>query len=244
MKILIIVFLISPLSVLAKTNTEALSKKVIELRKEVELLNDEYKTEREKVLSELKALSIQKAELASNIRNEEIRKKQLDDKTEKMKKEISESSIESDALKPVLLTTMDEMKKWIQASLPFKQSQRLASIEQLRERIQKTEVSVIKAANELWSLIEDEKRLARETSLHRQSIPINGKLHLAEVVKVGMLYLYFKTESGDVGMAVRQKDEWTYKPFKNETQQTQTLAFFQSLKKQIRQGFFEVPTKI
>ncbi len=244
MRFFLISIIFLPTVGFAGVDNQALSKKVIELRQEVELLNDEYKTEREKVLSELKALSIQKAELASNIRNEEIRKKQLVEKIGKLKKEIGESSIESKALQPVLMNTIEDLELWIQSSLPFKQKQRLESLSQLRQRITKNEVSVIRAANELWSLIEDEKRLARETSLHKQSIPINGKLYLAEVVKVGMLFLYFKTENDDVGMAIRNGDTWSYTAFKNETKQTQTLAFFQSLKKQIRQGFFTIPTEI
>ncbi len=230
--------------VFAKPDTQSLSKKVIELRKEVELLNDEYKTEREKVLSELKALSIQKAELASNIRNEEIRRKQLVDKVAKLKKEINDSSIESDELSPVITQTISELKIWVKSSLPFKQKERLDSLQALEQRLEKKEVSVIKAANELWALIEDEKRLAQETSVHKQSIPIGEKMHLAEVVKVGMMFLYFKAENGQLGMAQKEAETWVYKPFQNQEKQKQTLAFFESLKKQIRQGYFELPTEI
>jgi uncharacterized protein YlxW (UPF0749 family) len=244
MRVFFTVLMSVPLVTFAKVDTQVLSKKVIELRQEVELLNDEYKTEREKVLSELKALSIQKAELAANIRNEEIRKKQLDDKVAQLKKELGASSIESEALEPVLQRTLQDLEKWVQQSLPFKQKERLASLDQLRQRLAKREVSPVKGANELWALIEDEKRLARETSLHKQSLPINGQLHLAEVVKLGMLFLYFKTEQGDVGMAVSEQGQWTYKIFQQASQQKQTLAFFQSLKKQIRQGFFQIPTQI
>ena len=105
-------------------------------------------------------------------------------------------------------------------------------------------MSAVKAANQLWSLIEDEKRLARETSMHRQSVPMNGKMHLAEVVKVGMLFLYFKAENGELGMAHKQGESWIYQTFKEQEKKKQTLAFFQSLKKQIRQGYFEIPTEI
>lgn len=242
-KVITILLLFLPTSIYA--NTKVLSQKVIELRKEVELLNDEYKTEREKVLNELKALSIQKAELASNIRNEEIRKKQLDEKIGKLKKEIGQSSIESKELEPVVLKTLGDMKIWVEASLPFKKKERLGSLDQLRQRIEKKEVSMIKAANELWSLIEDEKRLARETSIHKQSISINGKIYLAEVIKVGMLLLYFKSENGNTGLAQKSVDgTWIYKSFENEDSQVQALAFFQSLKKQIRQGYFEIPTAL
>ena len=244
MFVLISLLLVATQSLYANTNTKALSTKVIELRKEVELLNDEYKTEREKVLNELKSLSIQKAELASNIRNEEIRKKQLIEKIDKLKKDIGQSSIESKELEPVIEKTLAELEAWVEGSLPFKQSERLATIKTLKDRIAKKEVSIIKAANQLFALIEDEKRLGRETSLHRQTIPVNGKMQLAEVVKVGMLLMYFKTEKGDVGLVTKGSQGWVYSPFVSEAKQTQTIAFFESLKKQIRQGYFELPTSI
>ena len=243
-KIILVAILISSFEVFAKVNTQALSAKVIELRKEVELLNDEYKTEREKVLNELKALSIQKAELASNIRNEEIRRDQLDEKIGKLKKEISQSSIESKELTPILVSGMTSLKEYVEGSLPFKKKERLESISKLEERLNKKEISATKAANQLWAMIEDEKRLARETSLHKQTIPIGEKMHLAEVVKVGMLFLYFKTDAGKVGLAQQENNEWIYKTFTDEEKQRQTLAFMESLKKQIRTGYFAVPTEI
>ncbi len=231
-------------TLLASSNTQELSAKVIELRKEVELLNDEYKTEREKVLSEIKALSVQKAELASNIRNEEIRKKQFNDKITQLRKEIETSSVESDDLDPVVQKALTELESWISKSLPFKRQERLDSVATLRKRLEKKEITLMKAANQIWALIEDEKRLARETSLHKQTIPLNGEMHLSEVVKVGMMFLYFKTDRGEIGMAVNEGGEWVYKTFESESKQSKTVAFFESLKKQIRQGSFEIPTEI
>ena len=231
-------------TLLASPNTQKLSAKVIELRKEVELFNDEYKTEREKVLSEIKSLSVQKAELASNIRNEEIRKKQFEDKISQLRKEIEGSSVESKDLDPVVGKALDDLEAWISKSLPFKKQERLDSVATLRKRLEKNEITPMKAANQIWALVEDEKRLARETSLHKQTIPIDGEMHLSEVVKVGMNFLYFKTDQGAVGMAVRENEGWTYKTFKQEQKQSKTVAFFESLKKQIRQGYFEIPTEI
>ena len=45
-------------------------------------------------------------------------------------------------------------------------------------------------------------------------------------------------------MAQKQGDQWSYLVFKNEDKQRQTLALFESMKKQIRQGYFEIPTEI
>ena len=93
-------------------------------------------------------------------------------------------------------------------------------------------------------MIEDERRLARETTIHKQTISINGKMNLAEVVKVGMLFLYFKSDDGKVGMAKKTGDQWNFQTFENEDQKTKTIAFLQSIKKQIRQGYFALPTEL
>lgn len=223
---------------------QTLATKVIELRKEVEILNDEYKTEREKVLSDLKALSVQKAELAANVRNEEIRKEQMSAKIVKYKKEMEETSLENDKLQPLLLKTIEGLKSNINNSLPFKQGERVEAVTAIEERIKNKEISAINATNQIWALIEDEKRLARETSLHKQTITLDDKTQLAEVAKVGMLFLYFKTDNGQVGIATRANDQWNYQAFADGAQKKQVVAFFESFKKQIRQGYFEIPTSI
>lgn len=240
----ILFILVSAGNLWSATDTQALATKVIELRKEVEILNDEYKTEREKVLSDLKSLSVQKAELAANIRNEESRRDQMSGKIAKYKGEMQKTSLESDKLQPVLLTTIEGLKQHINGSLPFKKGERLEAITGIEERIKSKEISPTAAANQLWALIEDEKRLSRETSLHKQTITLNDKIQLAEVAKVGMLFLYFKTDGAEVGVAQKENDQWTYKSFSDAAQQKQVLAFFESFKKQIRQGYFEIPTSI
>lgn len=224
-------------------DTKLLSEKVIKLRQEVELLNDEYKTEREKVLNKMKALSIQNAELSSNIRNEQLRKEQLQEKIGQLKKEMDENSVESGELELILTETIGKLRSYIETSLPFKKQERIESVNKLSERLLKKEVSVTKGANLLWAMIEDERRLAGETSLHKQTIPMNGKMQLAEVIKVGMLFLYFKTEAGEVGLAQKKQGQWVYKTFHDQKKEEQTLAFMDSLKKQIRQGYFEIPTQ-
>lgn len=234
--------LIAPL--IATPTSEKLASKVIELRKEVELLNNEYKTEREKVLNELKTLSIQKAELASNIRNEEIRKKQLDDKLEQLKKDMGETNVISEELRPIVSQRLAELKTYVEGSLPFKKKERLQSITELEKKLERKEISAIKAANQLWAMVEDENRLARETSLHKQSIPIGSQLQLAEVAKVGMSFLYFKAENGSLGMVKKENDQWVYKVFQSVDKQQQAMLFFESLKKNIRQGYFELPTTL
>jgi hypothetical protein len=240
----IILVLLNTWSLFAATNTKELSTQVIELRQQVELLNDEYKTEREKVINELKALSIQKAELSANVRAEKIRQEQLSEKLSHFKKEIEKNSFENEKLLPILQKNMTEIRSYISQSLPFKQSERLETLNGLEDRINKKEVSPTKAANLLWAMIEDENRLAKDISIHKQTISLGENRVLAEVAKVGMLFLYFKTENDQLGMAVKEADGWVFKTFQNKEDRVLALTLMESLKKQIRQGYFAVPTAI
>ncbi|MCB0379279.1 MAG: DUF3450 family protein [Bdellovibrionales bacterium] len=228
----------------ASENQEKLAQKVIELRQEVELLNDEYKSEREKILNELKALSVQKAELESNLRSEDVRSQQLAKRRLELKNEIEKDAVRSKTLEPLVAKTLGELRQYVESSLPFQKEQRLESLDQLQQKIDKKEITATRAASQLWSLIEDERRLARETTLNKQTIEIQGQRSLAQVAKLGMLFLYFQTDDGQVGMAKRRNNEWVFEAFSDQNQKTQTIAFLESLKKQIRQGYFSLPVEI
>ena len=224
---------------------EDMAKKVIELRQEVELLNEEYKSEREIVVNQLKALSVQKAELESNIRSEKNRKKQLDNKIKSLKNELGENLVTSSTLIPTIQLGIEKLRQWIQSSIPLKTHERLAVLDQLERKLKSKEISPIKAANQLWTSFEDERRLAKETNLYKETIQVDGKMKLATIAKVGALFVYFKTDDGQLGMARKYQNEWQYVPFSNNNDESdQTLVFFDSLKKQMRQGFFTLPTAI
>ena len=243
MKAFFITLILCP-NLWAADGTEKWAKKIIELRSEVELLNEDYKSQKERAQNQLKSLALQKAELESNLRSEKIKNRQLNDKWKQMKDSLKGESIENQSLLPLLEEAMGQMKAYIESSLPFKTKERLLGVKDLKKRLDQGEITAVKASNQLWALIEDEKRLARETSLHKQTIPLSGAMKLAEVAKVGMQFLYFRTDDQDYGMAQYIDGEWRFIAFRDEAKKQQALVFMDSLKKQIRQGYFDLPTEI
>ena len=225
-------------------NIKVLSEKVVKMRSEVELLNDEYKIEKEKVSSDLKILNLQNAEVETKLREEEIRNKQVSAKLSQLKNQLSEGLQQETELAPVLGQHFSNLKTYIENSIPFKHDERLAAVEQLERRYELREISAVKATNLLWSLYDDEKRLARETSLHRQTIDIEGTRQLADIAKVGMKYLYFKTELGQTGLIKMENGKWKYSYFSEARPRMQVEELFAGLKKQIRVGFYHLPTDI
>ena len=95
--------------------------------------------------------------------------------------------------------------------------------------------------NRLWSFYEDELRLTRENALYSQIIPLEGDRVLADVAKLGTVALYFQTRDERVGQAVRNGNNWQFIAIEDRADQQQIEVLFDSLQKQIRTGYFELP---
>ena len=175
---LIIFSLLFGAQALGVQDVEPMAKKVIELRQEVELLNEDYKSRREEIVNKLKALTVQKAELESNIRSENVRKKQLNEKIGGLKSQINEDTVISNEIVETFKKGIEQLRASINGSLPFKKNERLQALNDLENKIKAKEISAIRAANVLWTLFEDERRLARETNLFKQTIEVDGKMLL------------------------------------------------------------------
>lgn len=225
-------------------STSELAEQVIETRQNVETLNEQYETEKEKIYNDLKTIGVKKAELEANIQTDRLRNQQIANKISSIKQSIKETSAFSEDLMPLYEKYSENLKKHIEASLPFKKTERLESLNRLNEKVKQEEVSLSKALTQLWSMVEDEKRMARENSLEKQIITINGKEQLAQVARLGMMMMYFTTENGEVGQVVKNNNQWKFKAYTQSQDKEQVKELILALKKQIRTGYFEVPANI
>src|SRR5690606_29294078 len=88
---------------------------------------------------------------------------------------------------------------------------------------------------------EDEFRLTRENGLFSQTISLGRERVLADVVRLGSMALYFRTQDGRVGLAQRAADGWRFVVEDDAADRARIDALFDALRKQIRQGWFELP---
>ena len=93
----------------------------------------------------------------------------------------------------------------------------------------------------MWAFYEDEFRLTRENGIHAQTISLEGAEVLADVAKVGSMMLFFRTADGRMGAARKAGAEWRFEVASDEADRQRIAAWFDSLTKQIRQGWFELP---
>lgn len=225
----------------AQTGTDDLSQGLIRLRGEVEQLNSELELLREEQRSTLAALGAQRAELSASSERQQLAVREARQKLETIVQQQAESGVAGDVLKPVLLSALDALANQVRSGLPFKTEERLGELQQFRSQIENGTLPPQRAVNRLWAFYEDEFRLTRENALHAQTIAIGDERILADVARLGAMALYFEAPDGRLGQARREGDGWRFVVNEDATQQKQIAALFDSLRKQIRQGYFELP---
>ena len=221
-----------------------LTQKLITLRGEVEDLNTELLLQREERKQTMAALLAQRSEMEARLKRAEINQQKLR-KTLKRNLEIAETA-GNDATRtvPVLISAIASLEEKIKSRLPFKIEERLADLKEIRSQITSATLSPPRAANRLWAFFEDEIRLNREIGLYRQTISLNGERVLADVARLGMVMLYFRTPDEKYGMARREEKDWQYQLVTAPSGKKQIALLFESLEKQIRSGLFELPNPI
>lgn len=212
------------------------------LRAEVEELATEVSLAKEDLRARLRSIDTRIAEAESEIRREEVRLTQLEGDAERTRQLISAQGASADVLGPAVRDGLASMRAVVGTGLPYRTEERLAALDELEAGLDAGTLSAEDAAARLWGLAEDELRLTKENGLDKQVITLDGEELLVRVARLGMVALYFQTEDGRVGKAVRGADgSWSWLTLSGAEEQAQLYDLFDALDKGIRVGWFELP---
>ena len=124
-------------------------------------------------------------------------------------------------------------------------AERIKAINDLENNIANQLIDPNKAVNQAWSLIEDEIRLSKENGIYQQTILLDRENVLVDIAKLGTVFLFFQTRDNRGGIARRSADgDWKFETVDNTDDIERIKNLFDSLKKQIRQGYFELPNPL
>lgn len=228
---------------LAEGDLTELAQELIRLRGEVESLHDQFETDKRQHTDRMRSLAQRRLELESEVQRKELDIKKLQQATARSRQERERASTQATALSPVVRSTVDRLTQHVEGTLPFKRDDRLAELAGIEKKLEKGDLSAPRAMNTLWTYVEDELRLARENGAFSQVIELDGKEQLADVVRLGMVMLFFSTNDGRVGFAEKKGDAWVYTSVDGEDAK-RIQGLFASFEKNVRTGFFEVPYAI
>lgn len=221
-----------------------LGRRLAGLRGEVEELSAELSRKDNDLRDQVRSLARQKSDLELELQKEQVRLQKTQVAIAQKKKVIATEKEGDESMKPLYQKTLAELRGYVNRSLPFRRGERLAELDKIDDQLGSGLLTPPRALSRLWTFTEDELRLTRESGMYRQAIELDGEEVLADVVRVGMVMLFFKTGDGAVGYAARKGDAWEYRRLEGRDDQRLVTDLFESLKKQIRVGFFELPNAL
>lgn len=220
---------------------DALADELVRLRGEVESLNTELNRIEEQHRAEMNQLSAQRGDLEATRRREDLRIRQLERDLQENRERADQAGVAGEALVPVVEGAIDDLRRQIHAGLPFKTGERLEALDEIAAGLESGSIEPPRAVNRLWRFYEDELRLTRENALHSQIIPLGGDRVLADVARLGAVAMYFETRDGRIGQLERNGEDWRFAVLEDRRARQQVADLFDSLKKQIRTGYFTLP---
>ncbi|WP_256203606.1 DUF3450 domain-containing protein [Nitrosomonas sp. Nm58] len=227
------------------SSLENLAKALAKIRGEVETLQTQLDTEKEKHGSKISALNSQLVDLSVEERRQKVSIEKLQHSIEKMNKDAKQAEQSGKKLEPVLMEILNDYKRHLETGFPFKMEDRIKVINDLENNIVNQLIDPNKAVNQAWSLIEDEIRLSKENGIYQQTILLDGEKVLVDIAKLGTVFLFFQTRDSRVGMAKKLTNSgWKFETAGDTSDIERITKLFDSLKKQIRQGYFELPNPL
>lgn len=222
---------------------DALAKKLVALRSDVEALQAELDELKSAHTARMRSLAAQRSELEVSQRREELKVKRLKRGLANAREQARRAGAYDDELRPVLEQALAATRSYIKTSLPFQAPERLVELKEIETQYRTQVLPGSKALARLWAFYEDEIRLASENGMHRQVVNVGNEEFLADVIRLGMVMLFFRTDT-DVGYAVSESGRWTYRTATSSADQAQIRTLFESFDKQIRTGYFELPNAL
>lgn len=223
--------------------TDKLVNEIIELRGQVDKLDSRLQQMKDEHKNRMSSLSREQGQLESEKERQQMQLKKLERQVAEEKEKLAEAGVGNEALKPVIADGIANLRDYVRTALPFKRAERLNALDEMENQLKGGSLPPPRVANRLWSFVADEIRLTEETGLYRQSITIDGGDKLVDVARLGMMHLYFRTDDGQAGFAVKENDSWQYR-YARGANKDRINNLLSSLRKQVRTGYFELPNPV
>lgn len=226
---------------LAADVVDSRAAELAKLRREVETLSSDLVLRKEDLRARLRAIEAQKMEVEVQVRREELRLAQIQGEAASRQAEIAAHAGRSETLGPGVSASIQTVRAGVVAGLPFRLADRLAELDALDAQLREHRIRPEAAAARLWAFCEDELRLGRENGLDRQIVRLDGQDVLADVARLGMVALYFHTDGGQSGAAVREDGAWSWRLYPGRDEQKAVESLFEKLRHGVRNGSFSLP---
>jgi hypothetical protein len=228
----------------AQDPADTLAGRLVQMRGQVDELQSELNLKREEHKNRMTYLTAQLTEMEANRDREALRIQQLEQELDRIRQQVAAAGATSESLAPLMQDSLAALRSQVQGGFPFKVGERLAALDEIESQLGGGVITAQRAFNRIWAFIEDEIRISRENAIYSQSIQLDGDNVLVDVAKLGNAMMYFRTRDLAYGRAVETPAGWRFETFDSAADQERAARLFDSLRKQIRQGYFQLPNAL
>lgn len=216
------------------------AEELAKLRAEVEGLSEQLSADKDDARGKLRAIEAQKVELEVQVRRQELRLERLLDEEQKQRDLLAEADGGGGDLDATVFSAIADLRAHVAGGLPFKKEQRLSALDELKGKLGDGALTAEQTAARVWAFAEDERRLTRENNLDRQVVALGGEEVLVDVLRIGMVAMYWRAPDGTVGHTSREGSNWAYSPATGSDADA-IEGLFDAMGKGIRTGWFSLP---
>ena len=199
---------------MANANYDEQIVKLSELRQKVENLSIKRQSDQKQKNLELESLMGRKAELEQLLSRERL-KNQIAINKNNLNQKMGQVQKQNQNDQRWIKKWIEELKQYVQVGLPYQQEKRLKSVDLISQRLESQESHEV-LVQDLWKLTENELELTRTNTFELGSLKISDDEETAEIVKLGMLKLFFKTAKGKRGFAKLENNQWSLQVLDDE----------------------------
>ncbi len=217
-----------------------LSQQLIPLRSRMEKQAQELESTQQAYDQQIQALQAQALELNQNLAKEKLKSKILYEKTKRIVSFTNQGPKGSNEDQKFVSLWIGDLKTWVDESLPFQRQLRFAKLEELQARLIKKE-PLEPLVWDLWNFTSQELKNTKGFSNEVTEITLDGKLVTAEVAKLGMVHMYFKTTDQTTGYSQKSKQGWIFKIAQNDSEKKAIDHVLSSSRMKIFKNVYELP---
>lgn len=242
--LLLAVMVTSPTT--AQSRLARWADELAKLRVEVEALDTQLRTERTQGLTQLRSLTRRKGALQLEQDRVGIRQTTARRSLAEVLKRLKESKQQRNRIVPVLSKALVALRAVVAQSLPFRRSERLQALDDLKAKLDAGRIEADTALSRLWRYVEDELKLTAGVLRSRIPLRLSDKpgapRRLVDVVRLGMITLFTRTKDGKLGQLRRDRTgTWRHRRLTDRAQIREVRRLFEALGKNLTEGAYRLP---
>lgn len=111
---------------------------------------------------------------------------------------------------PLMLRMIDALDRFVQLDMPFLMQERRQRVQQLREMMERADVSVAEKMRRVLEAYQIENEYGRSIEAYKGTLEVDGSERQVDFLRIGRIGLYFQTEDRErTGRWDHETGQWT-----------------------------------